>query len=84
MAAQEGLTLEVSTRTAEFMIDRGGGPGRILYTQCYGIRVPEVFWNTDITIQHVENWTISADGSVYDNKIDHRSKKMGGVKNDRT
>lgn len=78
-AIQDGLTLELGTSSARFVIDRGGGPGQIWYSFSCQIRVPIVFYETDMTIQHVEHWVTDADGTVYINAVadSYTGKKMG-------
>jgi hypothetical protein len=75
------LLLDAGGPAANFVIDRGGGPGLIHYQLCYAIRVPEGFRTTTKTIQSLEYWVIGPDGSLYDNKV-HGSlvgEKLGGV-----
>jgi hypothetical protein len=79
--ASSGLVLSVGSPSAQFMIDRGGGPGHIVYNLGCSVRVAEESRLPTMRVDRVETWLLGPDGSVYYNQLlgSMTGQKLGGI-----
>ena len=70
------MALRLTTASASFAINKGGGPGLIQYQLWLEVRAAE--WPAvDMTVQKLEQWALGADGSEYSHTILERSERIG-------